>query len=73
MKPDEFKALPPLIPPCRLEAVGFSRKIMLALRHVIPNGGSPVPSGKIGYLRISKTFGKYRRSDVARILGPEWL
>ena len=69
----EFKKLPPLVWPRQLRSAGFTRKVLLALRHSIAESGSDVPIGKIGYLRISKTFGKYRRSDAARLLGPEWL
>ncbi len=68
----EFKKWPPWIGRKELLQLGFSQAFIEFARMPLPTDGSSVPVGKIAYLRMSRTYGKYRRSDVASLLGPLW-
>lgn len=78
LKPDEFKKLPPLLDTADLLALGWSQKYIYAVRVEVKGDRDRVPFGRVGWVRTPQANGtpnhkgKWRRSDVARILGPEW-
>jgi len=81
MTPEEFKRLPPLIHRGHLVAAGIPDEAIDVLRVELKDDGTKVPFGKIGAIRgiarwrdrKGKGYWKYRRLDVARILGPGWI
>ena len=81
--PEKFKAWPPLLDTADLLALGLTEKYIYAARWEVRTGRDLVPFGRLGWIRnpsnptngqgaASNHKGKWRRSDVARILGPEW-
>lgn len=81
MNPIDFKKLPPLIRYRHLQSCGLGRKAIDALTIEVRRLDADVPDGRLGMLRLTKPrqMGAqkgqryWRRLDVARVLGPQWM
>lgn len=84
--PESFRRLPPLLDTADLLALGWTEKYIYAVRLEVRSERDRVPFGRVGWIRNpgrpaapgeppgngTNPKGKWRRNDVARILGPEW-
>ena len=79
MTKDAFKTLPPLLARADLFELGWDEKYIAAVRYEVRSERDKVPFGRVGWVRRpavnghgTNPKGQWRKSDVARILGPDW-
>lgn len=85
MTPPDFKRLPPLIRRSDVVACGIPDAAIDQLRVFVSDCAEHVPLGKLGAIRglcrrkrkgrrrAPVGYALYRKADLARILGPEWI
>jgi hypothetical protein len=80
MTPSDFKHLPPLVRRAVLIKLGWSDDYVDRVRVEVTDEKQEVPFGAVGYIRNQTgrqeakgtRHGLYRKTDIARILGPQW-